>query len=45
MVPDSEGTIARHQPGFLTSHDRQKPKKKYDKKILNRTNHGMIVHD
>lgn len=28
MVPDSEGTIARHQPGFLTSHDRQKPKKK-----------------
>lgn len=45
-VPDSEGTIARHQPGFLTSHDRQKPKKKkYDKKIFNRTNHGMIVHD
>lgn len=28
MVPDSEGTIARHQPGFLASHDRQKPKKK-----------------
>lgn len=27
-VPDSEGTIARHQPGFLTSHDRQKAKKK-----------------
>lgn len=46
-VPDSEGTIARHQPGFLTSHDRQKPKKKkkYDKKIFNRTNLGMIVHD
>lgn len=46
MVPDSEGTIARHQPGFLTSHDRQKPKKKKnDKKIFNRTNHGMKVHD
>lgn len=26
MVPDSVGSLAGHQPEFLTSHDRQKPK-------------------